>query len=342
MAAFGLILLLSLYRYIIGWDSVLLTESLSLSLMTLFIAGWFWLLNGWRWHKAVFLLLAGFLWAFCRDTNAWVVFMVALFLLLLLGFRLIDRKYLIFPLAFIIMFFLSNGSADIGDRWVFPFQNVLGRRILPDAQATDFFMSCGMPMTPELMQLRGGFANSSERAFYEDPALQGYRQWLHQTGKICYVKWLLTDPLENIKKPLIEFNSLMSMQDIQPFLFSRTFSPILPARLEGVLYPHEQLLIVFAAVFGVALVAVLAKAWAQNKSWWVVAGLILLVFPHYFIVWHGDVMGIFRHVLTVSIQFYLGLWLLILFALDRVLLFQSAPEGVISKLFVRHVEQSRN
>jgi hypothetical protein len=341
-AAFGLILLLSLYRYIIGWDSVLLTESLSLSLMALFVAGWFWLMNGWRWQKVIFILIVALLWTFCRDTNAWVVLMIALFLLLLLSVRLIDRRYLVFSIAFMIMFFLSNLSADFGDRWIFPFQNILGRRILPNAQAVDDFTNCGMPVSSALMQLTGGYANSLDRAFYEDPALADYRLWLHRTGKLCYVKWLLSDPVESIRGPLTEFNMLISLQNIQPFLFSGRFSPVLPGRFEAIFFPRQQLLILLAVVYGIALIGILTKAWMQNKVWSVVIVLNILVFPHYFIVWHGDIMGIYRHVVTVSIQFYLGIWILMLLGLDRVLSFKAAQEGGIKRLFVRQVEQSRN
>jgi hypothetical protein len=341
LIAFGLMLLLSLYRYVIAWDSVLLTESVSLSLMALLIANWLWLTRGWRWYKVILLSLIAFLWTFSRDTNAWVVLMVALFLFLLLGLRLIDKKYFILFAIFIAMFFLSNLSADLGDRWVFPFQNILGRRILPDPQAVDYFSNCGMPVTPELMELKGGFANSRDRAFYEDPTLEGYRIWLHREGKLCYVKWLLSDPLESIKGPLAEFNTLISLQEIQPSLFSRTFSPILPSRLEAILYPRPQLLILFAIVCVITLIALLSKAWMQNKVWWVVIALNILVFSHYFIVWHGDVMGIYRHVLTVSIQFYLGLWMLILFITDSLLSFKAAQED-LNKRLLRYTEPAKN
>jgi hypothetical protein len=342
ITAFALILLLSLYRYIIGWDSVILTESLSLSFLALFIAGWFWLMKSWGWQKVISILIVALLWAFCRDTNAWVILMVAFFLLLLLALRLIDRKYLIFSVAFMIIFFLSNLSADVGNRWVFPFQNVLGRRILPNAQSVDFFANCGMPVSPALMQLTGEYANSQDRAFYEDPALEDYRLWLHQAGKRCYVKWLLSDLVENIKRPLAEFNTLISMQNIQSFLFSKKFSPVLPARVEAIIFPRQQLLILFAVVTGITLLALLSRAWRQNKVWWIIIVLNVLVFPHYFIVWHGDIMGIYRHVLTVSIQFYLGMWILLLLALDSVLSFKISQESPLNKLFARQIEQSRN
>lgn len=337
-AAFGLILLFSLYRYIIGWDSVLLTESLSLSFMALFLAGWFWLIKEWHWRKVIFILIVGLLWAFARDTNAWVLLMVALFLLLLLGLRVIDRKYLALSIAFIVIFFLSNSSADRGDRWVFPFQNILGRRILPHAQATVFFAGCGMPVSPELMELAGGYANSSARAFYEDPALEEYRLWLHQTGKLCYVKWLLSDPVESIKAPLNEFNVLISMQNLQPFLFSKKFAPVLPGRLEAVFFPRQGLLVMLVIDLVVLLVAILTKAWKQNKTWWLVIAMNLLVLPHYLITWHGDVMGIYRHVVSASIQFYLGTWLLVLLMLDGVFSLQAFQQTFVKPL-LKSVEQ---
>jgi hypothetical protein len=327
VTGFSLILLLSLYRYILGWDSVLLTESLSLSLLALFVAGWLWLAQSWRWQKAVAVFVVGFLWTFTRDTNAWVVLMIALSLLLFVVARLIDKKYLFLSAGFLILFFLSNQSADFGERWIFPFQNVVGRRILPDAQAVDFFVKCGMPVSPELAQLTGQFASGLDRAFYEDPALEEYRAWLYAYGKSCYMKWLLSQPLQSIRAPIAEFDSLVTLENIQPFLFSSKFSPVLPTRLESILYFRWQPWILFLIACGVIIAAVFTRAWRQNKSWWVASTLLLLVFPHYFIVWHGDVMGILRHVLTVSIQLYLGLWLLALLVLDSILSSKKVQEA---------------
>ena len=334
-AGFVLILLLSLYRYIIGWDSVLLTESLSLSFMALFIAGWLWLLQGWRWQKAFFVLIIGFFWTFCRDTNAWVVLMIAVFLLVLVVLRQINRNYLFLSTSFMILFLLSNLSADSGGRWIFPFQNVLGRRILPDAQAVAFFASCGMPVSPELTQLAGEFASGLDRAFYNDPALENYRTWLYQSGKSCYIQWLLSDPLRSIRRPVVEFNTMVSLENIQPFLFSRSFAPILPARLEALLCPPRQPWMMFLAACGIMLAAAFNRAWTYNKTWWVAILLILLVFPHYFIVWHGDVMGIYRHMVSVSIQLYLGIWTLALLIVERVLSLKVIQEHRVGQLLLR-------
>ena len=331
--AFGLILLFSLSRYILGWDSVLLTESLSLSLMALFIAGWLWLAKGWHWGKAIFILTVAFLWTFSRDTNAWVVFLGALFLLLLVGFRLVDRKCLTLAGALIFMFFVSNLSADLGRRWVFPLQNILGSRILPNGQATDFLARCGMPVSSQLMELSGGFGNSAGREFHVDPALEEYRLWLYQNGKRCYVKWLLSEPVESIKAPLAEFNSLISMRAIKPSSFSKKFSPVLPRMLEAILFPRPGPLILLAIIWAGILIAIVTKAWLQNIIWWVVIGINILVLPHYLITWHGDAMGIYRHMISAGVQFYLGAWLFVLLVLDSLLPFKTPEEGSREPLF---------
>jgi hypothetical protein len=339
LAGFGLALLLSLYRYVSGWDSVLLTESLSLSLMALFLAGWLWIARGWSWQKAGFLLLTAFFWAFCRDTNAWVLLMIAVFLVLLVGLRFAATNYLLLSFGFVVIFLLSNLSADIGERWVFPFQNVVGRRILPNRVAVDYFAGCGMPVSPALLQLTGEFANGMDRAFYEDPALAEYRQWVYGSGKSCYIKWLLSSPLESIRAPLREFDTLMSLENVQPFLFSKSFSPILPSRLEALLYPPQSLLVLFVAMWGIMLVGVWRRVWVRRGAWWVAIGMSMLVFPHYFITWHGDIMGIYRHVVGVSIQFYLAFWLLALFSLDTVLSLRVVQTDASHPLSVRTIKQ---
>ena len=336
VAAIGLLLLFSLYRYILGWDSVLLTESLSLSLLALFIAGWLWLLLGWRWYKGILLLGVAFLWAFCRDTNAWVLLMIAVALLFLWAIAVTDKKYLVLSAAFGLIFLLSNLSADLGGRWVFPFQNVLGRRLLPDAGAVDFLAGCGMPVSPALMRLSGEFANGQDRAFYNDPNLEGYRLWLEESGKSCYMRWLLSDPVRSLAQPVGEFNTFMGVQELQSFLFSRRFSPVLPGRIETLLTVQQQALFVFLLATGMAVIALLGRAWLKNKAWWVAIILTLLVFPHFFIIWHGDTLGIERHAVPAGIQLYLGLWIMVLLVLDRFV------ELLQARQTVTHLYLSRN
>jgi hypothetical protein len=307
--AFGLVLALSLDRHIAGWDLVLLTESLSLSLMALFLAAWLWLLKGWAWGNVAVLSLIALLWAFTRDTNGWILLMVAGLILLGVLFFRARKRYLVVALLFALVFGLCNLSADRGHRWVFPFQNVLAQRILTDQSALTFFEACGIPLTPELLELAGGFANSQNRAFYNDPALESYRTWMYANGKACYMRWLFSRPLTSLSEPWIDFTWLLAFEDVYSF-FPQSYQPLLPWYVERVLYPQDTLLWLWAGTTIAALVAIWKKAWRANPAWIVFIALSLLVYPHVFIVWHGDVPGTQRHALTVSLQFVLSFWFL--------------------------------
>lgn len=186
--SFFLVLLISLGHYVMIWDTVILTESLSLSLLVLILAGWLWLLESWHWRKALLLVLVSMVWAFTRDTNFWLLLFIA-GVTALNGVRG-KRYWLGIAFTLLIIFVLASVASERGRRWVFPFQNVLTARILPDPAAVDFFSNCGMPVTENLMALSGGNASSKDRAFYNDPALDGYRSWQDSSGKSCYLKWL--------------------------------------------------------------------------------------------------------------------------------------------------------
>ncbi len=161
--AFALLLAFSLDRHIAGWDFVMMTESLSVSFLALFIATGLWLLEGWQTGKAVACCAAGLLLAFTRDTNAWLLLMLGGLLALAVALRWTRPRALILASFFAFTFILNNANADLGGRWVFPLGNLIGKRVLPDAAAVRFFEGCGMPVTPALMGLQGKFSNAEDR-----------------------------------------------------------------------------------------------------------------------------------------------------------------------------------
>jgi hypothetical protein len=256
----------------------------------------------------VVLGLVAFLWAFTRDTNGWILLMVAgLILLAVLLFKA-KKVYLVLAVLFSFIFALGDLSAETGVRWVFPFQNVLAQRILTGQASLAFFEQCGMPLTPELLELAGGFANSADRAFYDEPALQPYRVWLHANGRDCYMRWLLSRPLASLREPWTDFTGLLAFEDVATF-FPQRYEPVLPWYVERVLYPQDALLLLWSGTTVAALVAIWKKAWRANPAWAVFIGLCLLTYPHVVIVWHGDVPGTQRHALSASLQFVLSLWM---------------------------------
>ncbi|MFZ5880498.1 MAG: hypothetical protein ACOY0R_14105 [Chloroflexota bacterium] len=318
--AFGLILALSLVRHLAGWDFTLLTESLSVSWFVLFLATGLWLLRAWRVERVIALVLVGFFLAFTRDTNAYLLLMLAGLLFLAVILRWAQPRTLILAAAFVGIFLLNNANADLGGRWVFPFLNVMGRRILPNPQAVDFFEDrCGMPVTPALMALEGEFANGQDRAFYNDPDLADFRSWAYQRGKTCYVRWLISNPMRSGAEAFTQFGPLVAFPDVDNY-FTRFYKPILPAFFERILYPDRFILWIFAVLTASALIAIPPRAWRSNPLWVAFILLVLPVFPHLFISWHGDAMAPARHALSVGLELHLSAWLLVLLLADQIFL----------------------
>ena len=71
--AFGL----SLCNPITQWDYALMSESISLSLLALVVAGTLFAVQRPSWVSLALVLLAGFAWAMTRDTNAYAALVAA-------------------------------------------------------------------------------------------------------------------------------------------------------------------------------------------------------------------------------------------------------------------------
>ena len=320
--AFGIILLFSLSAEIIMWDGVMLADSTSLSLMAFFIASWLWMLEDWRWFKVALVALAAFLWSFAKDTNAWAVLVIAAILIIGTAARRIQGRYVLIASVFAVIFAMNDVSANRAHRWVVAFMNNVGLRILPSPEWTAYFAELRMPVTPALMQRREKKAWSDNWAFFKDPALQQFRDWLYAHGKSSYIRFLLSHPALTIQEPLRHTEELLSseLRNYAP----DNFTGILTGTLAEVVYFKKWALAwTWAAAMSVGFVFGL-RLWTRNIVFVVPLALIVLVYPHAAIAWHGDPNEIGRHGLEAAVNLRLGLWLLVLFGGDLMI-------GTISK-----------
>ena len=122
--AFLIVLLFSLSDQIIMWDSFLLSESIALSLMAILVASGVWLLEGWHWGKALFLVVVAFLWTFTRDTNPWVILMLAALSIVSQPRSL--RVYFDGSGWFVALFTAAEVSQHYSKNWVQPFVKCIG------------------------------------------------------------------------------------------------------------------------------------------------------------------------------------------------------------------------
>jgi hypothetical protein len=314
--SFIIILALSLVRHLAGWDFVMMTESFSLSFFILLTCCGIWLLQGWRLDKVIILSLVAFIFAFTRDTNAYLLAMFAGMIVLAVIFRWVPPRALSLALVFLAIFLINNLSADLSQRWKFPFINVVGKRILPYTALLQSFEACGMPVTPELLAQAGVFANENNRTFLDDPSLKDFRAWVAEDGKACYIKWLARHPAASVSSAFRQLNRLIYFEDVNKY-FSRKYTDLLPSRVERILYPVYGLTWIFAGLTVFALAAIYKKMWLENPLWVIYIMLCVTIFPHLFITWHGDAMAVERHALSVGLQLSITLWLFVFLALEK-------------------------
>lgn len=204
------VLAFGLHPNITAWDGDLLSESLSFSLTALLIAVFLFLLDAWTWTRIIGVILAGLLWAFCRDTNAFLLLPLSVFLAIT-AVSSRTGKCLTLSLAFLVGFLFSNISADLGRRWCEPLLNVFSQRILADPVSRDFFARRGMPVNDALMNRAGKWKHSDDYAYYKDPDLAAFRTWYFKHGKSCYVQFLLSHPVAAIRDVCRNRDDLLSI-----------------------------------------------------------------------------------------------------------------------------------
>jgi glycosyltransferase involved in cell wall biosynthesis len=340
--ALGLVLAFSLSREIAEWDRVVLSESLSLSLLALLVAAaMLYVERPGRWRLGA-LLAVGALYAFARDANAYDL-LIAIPVFAVAAFAQRSRRtlHVVAAAGWLVIFAASSASAAAGTRFEQPFYQVVGLRVLPDAAAVSYFERYGMPMSPALREMTGKPALAAG-AFFHDPRLKSFRAWAHRDGQRVYVRYRLSHPTASVLVPGSQLVALLS-----PLAELRSYAPRAWALFNGTqlkglpsawLFPDRDAPgFVLAGALGFAAATALLAGW--RRSWLVPAFLVAAAVPLAILVFHGDAGGVGRHELIPAAQVRLGLWLLLLVALDAALLARRrpAPQEVPSSTPVVHV-----
>ena len=326
-------LLFSFIPSVVRWNFMALSESFSISLSAVFIAVWILFLSTKRSSWLVGVAIAALLWGGVRDTNPYILVMIAVIIMIAMAATTKFPKILMMLcIWFICIFVLSNFSADAGDRWKFSFYNIIGKRILPVPEYVSYFSNHGMPINPTLLMRTGKWASSDGRAFYNEPHLEEFRIWAANSGKMTYAKFLVTHLLYSTTAPAFELpNDFLSMALAMHIDPSIGYNIAVKSPLSS----HSKTVSI-CFLIGISLTACLTFILWQQK--WlhrfphlaVPLIMILLSAPHAWLTWHGDAMETARHSLTAFIQFTFGFVLFWLYVWDlvydtRLIAFRSTP-----------------
>lgn len=298
------------------WDGLLRSESLTLSWLALTLAAWLAFIRRPGWSAGGAVLIFSLLTALTRDVNAYLILGSAV---CLVGVALVRR---LGPAAWLVVvgligvFLMSNYSADRGQRWVNPFLDVVGKRILTDPDRLADMTRLGMPVSDRLRAAAGHWAKrirmSRDYVFLE---------WVPEKGKSTYIKYLLTHPVYLASAPLTwpEDRTALFAAPLPWDDRAKGFRHLFVDSAANWLYPKSR-----AGLIGLALAAagvlVAGLTIRRRLTGPQAFGLVVTgaAYPLALVVWHGDAMDIARHALLVGLCLRLGLWLTICFSLGAI------------------------
>jgi hypothetical protein len=329
--AFGLVVFFSLNLEISLWDSLLLSESVSISLFALTLGAWLaWELIPERWFTPVagvlsLLVIAGIsgLYSFTRDSNPYFLAAGAGILILALLVRRVRSHLRGVTAAYIVvlaaLFGLQNLSFNLGNRWQIHIYDHLARRILQNESARDYFANAGLPVTPALMKIVDMGGHKYQNYLRSAPKMQAVREWVEQKGRATMIGFLISHPGALFWDPLQHVPALLNGSNLE-YHNPRYAVQTIPRRLADLtqkIYPRSP--IALWLFLGVILAGL---AWAlirrpEQTAWLVVGILLLSLYPLMVIVWNGNPLEIERHAAQLGIQLRLAGWMAVGLLLDH-------------------------
>jgi len=319
VTGFAIILGFSLAPSVQMWNHIIQSESLSISLMVLILAVWLSLLQAWRWDKVIFLVFLFAWWIGTRETNVFLSFLIAS-LLLIVGLVYKGQRFYWAVSVLLVLFGYANmqiSELPTIPRWLYPLTNTVLHRILPNEEFLLYFEAKGMPTSPELLALSGGFADSGNFAVFNHPALDEMERWLYRRGKDIYIQFLIYHPVYTLTSPWQHTRELLAPKELSSYAPDQ-YAPVL-AWLFGAVFFLDSLWLVLLLAVLVFILLFAKKSWQGMPVVWLMLGFLALFFPHFYLVWHGDAAEVGRHAIQASVQLRLALWLLLLLALDKIM-----------------------
>ncbi len=305
-----LILTYSFTPQIAEWDSVLSSESISLSLfaalfallieIAFLIAGKDGQFYSARTSAMLILWLAVFaLWMFVRDVNL-LAALTTIFLAapLLLTKRIRENKTFVVTLILLfVLFLLGSVSARQSSRQRVPLSNSFTQYIFPHPARVEYFEKSGMP---------------ADRAGAE------YKVWFKDQAATTYLKFLINHP-GFVGATLLESLPYFQMDFLQPYYKSPEFaSRNLFIQIGEIVHPRSNAVFIVDLLLLIALyAAAFNNKDGKEAAWaWLATWLLLYSSASLFLSFFGDADGVTRHIFPAVESFRLFMWIFLIAQID--------------------------
>ncbi len=298
------------------WDSILSSESLSISLFALMLGLLVKVIpggqrEGIRSHlAAIGLFFVNAVWIFTRDTNSYFVLLEAAVLIIVsiitwFGKNMQRVSSLLCGFFLIGLFVLHQGTFRVSERWLLPLLNNLTANVFPYEERVQFFADNGMPADEKTLALTG---SAEYNDIYENEALL---HWARLFGMQTYQKFLLSMPLWSMLQVYENLDGFF-VENRQPFFYgSNEQTPHWAEKPGNLLHPLSASVIVID-LFLLILMGIKAGRYRQRSD----ARLFLLLLILFLggglmmsIAYFGEVRSVWRHVQGGVMALRLMVWI---------------------------------
>jgi hypothetical protein len=329
VAGFAAILFLGASIDITSWDKAMLSESISTSLLVLFLAtilgaGFLWdkkrPISAWiQFFIVSAILMTGIFYSFARDQNAYfILFMGALMVFGIAFVRIrmhpLFFSYLVVMTGFLSVFILQNASANLGRRFEGAIKHIIADRIVPSLGNLDYYIQQGMPYDDTVARMASG--DFHHGAIPYSSAMPQFLKWVSTHGKTVTMKFLLSHPLYTVSAPWQDFWEIVNSNN-PAYRKVRASPNFRVALFSAIMYPQSKWIpFVFAILFILTLLTIWKNS-HRKAIWYLALALFITTYPMALFVWHADTYEIKRHAYQVAFQLRLASWMVIVLLLEQ-------------------------
>ena len=307
------VLLVGLSPPVTQWDTVLLSESIALSLTVLLIAALLELRRGLTSGTLAVVLALATLWSFTRQVN---VMLLILLLPLALWFLFRKGERRIAVIGSIVLLVVALWGAVAVARtpsslWRFNAFTILTARVLPDRDEAGFFLERGLPQSAALRRVVSRKAPISGRSrAFKDPRMQ---RWLDHEWRSAYLAFLADSPVRVVRP----FGHTLDLLD-GDVTYARPRS-VIPAPVEQLVFARATGDIAFFGVLAIVLWPMSLRYGRPTGRDLLAWSLLGMAFALILLTWHLAAVDLHRLNMPGAITARVGIVLLILFSLERMI-----------------------
>jgi len=321
LAAFVFVMLFGASCLVAQWQKILLSDSIALSTFALLVGAWIVFLQKRNWPAAAGVIAAGLAWNFTRYTNNYFILMAVLGLAAGMGMsrKMRTRQFALILAGYALIFAAGQAEIARNGATTVPFGNILLTRILPDAEAREFFTRAGMPPLPAGTPVTSSkTAWDNGWAYLTQPGMEEFRSWAASRGQAVYAAYLLAHPQALLGAPWNAREKLIGGWSFPGYYTPEGYRAPLGLWLNAASFPHSAGDVILLLGFTLAVFAWrLTRKMPVDSLWGLAVFLAVTAVPLILVSFFGDPYDLERHALAGNLQLRLGVWLALFYSIDR-------------------------